>query len=90
MSRRKKVVVNEPQGDAADTYLHADYKRTVLPAANETSDVHEAEPPADYIIDPHDIPRLKWFNKGEDVVEVPTFTTIRLAPTIDMLHAPFT
>ena len=74
MSRRKKVVVNEPQGDAAETYTHDDYKRTVLPAANETSDVHEAEPPADYVIDPHDIPRLKWFNKGEDVVEVPTFT----------------
>lgn len=74
MSRRKKVVVNEPQGDATDTYLHAGHERPILPAANETSDVHEAEPPADYIIDPHDIPRLKWFNKGEDVVEVPTFT----------------
>ena len=74
MSRRKKVVVNEPQGDAADTYLHAGHERTILPAANETSDVHETEPPADYIIDPHDIPRLKWFNKGKDVVEVPTFT----------------
>ena len=74
MSRRKKVVVNEPQGDAADTYLHVGHERPILPAANETSDVHETEPPADYIIDPHDIPRLKWFNKGEDVVEVPTFT----------------
>ena len=74
MSRRKKVVVNEPQGDAAETYTHDDYKRTVLPAANETSDVHETEPPADYIIDPHNIPRLWWYQKGEDVVEVPTFT----------------
>lgn len=74
MSRRKKVVVNEPQGDAADTYLHADHERPILPAANETSDVHETEPPADYIIDPHNIPRLWWYQKGEDVVEVPTFT----------------
>lgn len=74
MSRRKKVVVNEPQGDAADTYTHAGHKRPILPAANETSDVHEAEPPADYILDPHNIPRLWWYQKGEDVVEVPTFT----------------
>ena len=74
MSRRKKVVVNEPQGDAADTYLHAGHERPILPAANETSDVHETEPPADYIIDPHNIPRLWWYQKGEDVVEVPTFT----------------
>lgn len=74
MSRRKKVVVNEPQGDATDTYTHASHKRPILPAANETSDVHETEPPADYIIDPHNIPRLWWYQKGEDVVEVPTFT----------------
>ncbi len=74
MSRGKKVVVNEPQGDAADTYLHADHERSILPAANETNSVHEVEPPADYVIDPHDIPRLWWYQKGEDVVEVPTFT----------------
>ena len=74
MSRGKKAKVNEPQGDAAETYTHDDYKRTVLPAANETNSVHEVEPPAVYEIDPHDIPRLQWFNKGEDVEEVPTFT----------------
>ena len=74
MPRRKNAKVNEPQGDAADTYLHAGHKRPILPAANETSDVHETEPPADYIIDPHNIPRLWWYQKGEDVVEVPTFT----------------
>ena len=74
MSRRKNAKVNEPQGDAADTYTHADHERPILPAANETSDVHETEPPADYIIDPHNIPRLWWYQKGEDVVEVPTFT----------------
>ena len=74
MSRGKKVKVNEPQGDAPETYTHDDHKRTLLPAANETSDVHEIDPPADYIIDPHNIPRLWWYQKGEDVVEVPTFT----------------
>ena len=74
MSRRKNAKVNEPQGDAPETYTHDDHKRTLLPAANETSDVHEIDPPADYIIDPHDIPRLWWYQKGEDVVEVPTFT----------------
>lgn len=74
MPRGKKAKVNEPQGDAADTYTHADHERPILPAANETSDVHETEPPADYIIDPHNIPRLWWYQKGDDVVEVPTFT----------------
>ena len=73
MPRGKKAKVNEPQGDAADTYTHADHKRTILPAANETS-VHEAEQPEVYEIDPHDIPRLQWFQKGDDHVEVPTFT----------------
>ncbi len=74
MPRRKNAKVNEPQGDAADTYLHVEHKRSILPAANETNSVHEVEPPADYVIDPHDIPRLWWYQKGEDVVEVPTFT----------------
>ncbi len=71
---RKKQDVNEPQGDKPDTYLHDGHQRPILPAANETSTVHETEPPAVYEIDPHDIPRLQWYQKGEDHVEVPTFT----------------
>ena len=70
----KRHGVDEPQGDAADTYLHPDYKRAVLPAANETGGVRETESPEVYEIDAHDIPRLVWFQKGEDAVEVPTFT----------------
>ena len=70
----KRHGVDESQGDAADTYLHPDYKRAVLPAANETGGVRETESPEVYEIDAHDIPRLVWFQKGEDAVEVPTFT----------------
>ena len=70
----KRHGVDEPQGDAADTYLHPEHKRAVLPAANETGGVREAESPEVYEIDAHDIPRLVWFQKGEDAVEVPTFT----------------
>ena len=70
----KKHNVNEPQGDKPDTYLHDGHQRPILPSANESSSVHETEPPAVYEIDPHDIPRLQWYQKGEDTVEVPTFT----------------
>ena len=70
----KRHGVDEPQGDAADTYLHPEHKRAVLPAANETGGVRETESPEVYEIDAHDIPRLVWFQKGEDAVEVPTFT----------------
>ena len=74
MPRRKNAKVNEPQGNAADTYTHAGHERPILPAANETRGVHEAEQPEVYEIDPHDIPRLQWYQKGGDHVEVPTFT----------------
>ena len=74
MPRRKNVDAAGPQGAEADTYLHAAHKRPLLPSANESSSLHEAEPPAAYEIDPHDIPRLWWYQKGEDRVEVPTFT----------------
>ena len=70
----KKQDVNEPQGDAVETYLHDAHKRPILPSANESSNVHETEPPAVYEIDPHDIPRLRWYQKGDDTVKVPTFT----------------
>lgn len=70
----KKHNVNEPQGDKPDTYLHDGHQRPILPSANESSSVHETEPPAVYEIDPHDIPRLQWYQKDEDHVEVPTFT----------------
>ena len=74
MPRRKNVDAAGPQGAEADTYLHAAHKRPLLPSANESSSLHEAEPPAAYEIDPHDIPRLWWYQKGGDRVEVPTFT----------------
>ena len=72
-AKRNQDRANRPQGAEPDIYEHKAHARSVIPSANE-SNVREVAPPEAYAIDPHDIPRLEWYGKGDDTVVVPTYT----------------